>query len=480
MPTLTRDLAVSLDEARYRAGRSAFRNAGKSESHGHVGLEQEYLTIVTDSSGTPVGRLPLGGPQGAYERLDQHTAHDQTLIRRATETQTPREFALRNGGRLTFEPGGQIEHSTAVHSTVQAALEDVSDVRRHLAEAIEPSQAVLAGAGLDVWNDIEDIPLQLDADRYVSMTEFFGRRGPWGRLMMRHTGSLQVNLDFGPEGVWQERWTLANLMAPVVLGIFANSPGYDGVSMRARAWQGLDPTRTGFPEFPDTSDWDPRDQYAEAALDADVMLVRASDGRWVSGRPGFSFRRWIEEGHAELGWPTVDDLEYHLTTVFFEVRPKGFLELRTCESLPDRWRAAPVVLTAAMLYDNQARIQGLQLLDGLRNRLPQMWSRAAEWGIRDDEIAGFARRLWEIALAGAERLPRGYVGGEALATAREFSEDFTLAGRMPADMLTELQGDPAKSLAWAAGSGNAPVVPLPNCARSFRSSAASSCAFRTA
>ena len=58
------------------------------------------------------------------------------------------------------------------------------------------------------------------------------------------------------------------------------------------------------------------------------------------------FSAWISDGHA-LGRPTVDDLDYHLTTLFPPVRPGGWLELRYLDALPDPWwRVAAAVVTA--------------------------------------------------------------------------------------------------------------------------------------
>jgi glutamate--cysteine ligase len=151
-----------------------------------------------------------------------------------------------------------------------------------------------------------------------------------------------------------------------------------------------------------------------------------------------------------VGWPTTDDLDYHLTTLFFEVRPRGFLELRAGEALPDPWRPAPVVLVTSLLYDPQACEAGLALLAPHRRRLVSLWQRAATVGVRDPELQGLACSLWEIALAGAERLPAGFLGGGALRVARDFVERYPVRGRMPADELELLQGlNPAWAVAWA-------------------------------
>ena len=48
----------------------------------------------------------------------------------------------------------------------------------------------------------------------------------------------------------------------------------------------------------------------------------------------------VADGH-QLGYPTVDDLAYHLATLFPPVRPKGWLELRMIDAVPDpRWQVA--------------------------------------------------------------------------------------------------------------------------------------------
>ncbi len=164
-------------------------------------------------------------------------------------------------------------------------------------------------------------------------------------------------------------------------------------------------------------DDDPRAQWADAALDADVMLIRAGDEHFAPGSPGLRFIDWINNGHYRYGWPTVGDLDYHLTTLFFEVRARGFLELRAGEAVPDALRPAQVVLATALFYDEAARAEAISLLADQRADLNGLWRRAATHGVHDDVLKGLACRLWEIALAGAQRLPAAWIGEENLAAA---------------------------------------------------------------
>jgi glutamate--cysteine ligase len=195
---------------------------------------------------------------------------------------------------------------------------------------------------------------------------------------------------------------------------------------------------------------DPRGEWAQAALDADVMLYRLDGNRYEPGCVGCTFEKWIVEGHPRWGWPTADDLDYHLTTLFFEVRPRGFLELRAGEALPDTWRPVPVALMAALLYNDRARRAALDLLGDQRGRLPELWRRAALEGVRDSELQDLSGRLWSIGLDGMSALPSGYLGDDHCAVTRAFLDRYTARGRTPGDDLIELDSeDPAAAFAWA-------------------------------
>lgn len=453
MPTKDPRAALSEDEARRRAGLAAFPDPKGAAAEMGVGLEPELFPIMVGPSGEPSGRLVLTRPNGTgvVQIVDGLAYADGEIRPRVGRPPHAFYYPLSNGGRLTFEPGAQVEHSTALHPNAAAALADVDHVIAMLRRGFGADGVRLAAVGLDVWHDVEEVPQQLRAGRYTAQAAYYRQRGHWGAVMMRHTASLQINLDLGPEGVWQERWLAANLVSPMLTAIFACSPGPGAVSSRARTWQQLDPTRSGFPPmFTGGAGDDPRAEWAEAALNADVMLIRSGDEHFAPGSPGLRFIDWIKDGNIRYGWPTVEDLNYHLTTLFFEVRARGFLELRAGEGVPDELRPAQVVLASALIYDDRARSETIELLAGHRADLDDLWCRAATHGVHDDELRSLACRLWEIALQGAERLPDGWIGNENLTATKAFIDAYTARGRVPADRLSELmEEDPARALAWA-------------------------------
>jgi glutamate--cysteine ligase len=454
MPTTDRRSAISADEARQRAGVKAFPKLMQSGGHGRVGLEPELFPIVTSATGQPRERLLLSRPGGlgVVQVIDGLAGVSSEILPRIGRPPHAFFYPLAGGGRLTFEPGAQVEHSTEVHRDAASALADVGRVLDRLRGGFGPRSVRLAAVGMDVWHPVEEVPQQLRAGRYTAQAAYYRQRGHWGGVMMRHTASLQINLDLGPEGVWQERWLAANLMSPLLTATFSCSPSEGMVSTRARAWQELDPTRSGFPALlmAGAGD-DPRAEWGEAALQADVMLFHIDEERFTPGCPGQRFVDWINDGHPRYGWPTADDLDYHLTTLFFEIRPRGFLELRAGEAVPDELRPAQVVLTSALLYDDRARADAIALLASQRSELNVLWRRAAVEGVHDDELKQLACRLWEIGLAGAKRLPEGWIGRENLDATASFLEKYTAQGQVPGDMLSKLnEDDPARALAWAA------------------------------
>lgn len=414
-----------------------------------VGLEPELFPVRVGPGGEPLARLPIHGPGGSLERFERLP---EAPWRRAEREDDLPELLLADGGRITFEPGGQVEHSSPVHPSAAATLADLRRTQAALRRALGPD-AALAAAGVDPWFGPGEVPTQLEAPRYRAMAAYFARRGPDGALMMRCTASTHINLDLGPEGVRTERCALAHLVAPLMTATFSSSPGEGVHCRRARVWQGVDPSRTGFPSATGLeAGLPPEEICARAALDADVLLFRTADGAAVAGEPGFSFRRWIEEGHPRHGRPRPSDLLYHLTTLFFEVRVRGRLELRSPDALPPPWWGVPLVLASGLLYDPAARERALGELSGLCTRLHDLWVRAALDGLGDPEIGRLSERVWEIAVSGAGRLPRGWLPESDLRRAGEFLERFTARGRAPADELREAaELGPAASLSWARG-----------------------------
>ena len=291
-----------------------------------------------------------------------------------------------------------------------------------LEEAASAAGLQLVTRGIDPMNPIEAYPLAVGSERYLRLAAHLATLGPAGGRMMRQTSSIQVNVSWGEDPL--EEWTVANRAAPYLLAVFANSPRYEGAptghrSTRARQWRSLDPTRTGIPL--DASD--PVEAYLRFALGAGAILLGESG---ADVRP---FAEWVQSGCASMA-----DWEDHLSTLFPEVRPRGYLELRGLDALPIRWWTVPLTILAGLLVDPVARREALESLGPPSGALLE---RAGREGLDDPEIRAGAEQLWELALAGISRLD-AHEWGELEGIALEFEET---VGRMRPSRSTAARGD---------------------------------------
>jgi glutamate--cysteine ligase len=298
------------------------------------------------------------------------------------------------GSRLTFEPGGQVELSSPPQRSVAAACDSLSTDLAVAREAFSPLGVNLVQCGLRPASEQPSARL-VDTPRYRAMEAYFDTEWPEaGRAMMRQTASVQVNLGLGAGGRGARRWRAANVLGPVLAAAFSSSPTDQGCgNRRLGTWLRLDPSRTG-PVRCDPG-VDPRQAWIDYALDANVMLIRTDDGdEALVGEP-ITARAWIGHGHPR-GWPSADDVAYHLTTLFPPVRPRGWLELRMIDALPDPWWRVPVAVAAALVDDEEA----VAACEPVADR----WWQAAIDGLADPPIAAAAAVCARRSLTGLHRV----------------------------------------------------------------------------
>ena len=202
-----------------------------------------------------------------------------------------------------------------------------------------------------------------------------------GKEMMTATAALQVNLDAGPASGWEDRLALIRSMVPMLVAASSTSPYLAGTtsgwhSMRQGTWQGIDHGRSDpVPLGEPTAAW------ATYALNAPVMLVHdGSELMPVTER--IPFAQWLRGGAPFGRRPTMADLEYHLTTLFPPVRPRGYIELRCLDAAPDRWWPALAALTVTLVDDPVAADAAAELCAPIADS----WETAARHGLHDDAI----------------------------------------------------------------------------------------------
>lgn len=332
------------------------------------------------------------------------------------------------GSRVTVEPGGQVELSTVPAPTADRALDAATADATALHERLADAGLVAVHRAVDTRRAPSRI---LDAPRYRCMESYFAAGGDAGTWMMSNTASLQVNLGHDPDDP-DRRWALAHRIGPVLVAAFANSPGFDRAgrrweSMRQAIWWSIDPGRTRPPPGRGSAG----ETWLDYVLAADVMLVRSADGDGAEAvAPGLPFGRWLAEGHP-VGWPTADDLRYHLTTLFPPVRPRGWLELRMLDLQPPRLRDVATLVALTALTTGAAA--------ELEERLPptaDLWRAAARHGLAHPVLAAAARSLFAVVVPAVRSVTDD---GRRLDDVRAFADLHVARGCSPAQRIADAE-----------------------------------------
>lgn len=355
--------------------------------------------------------------------------------------------ALPLSSALTVEPGGQLELSSLPAPTLAACVSAMRADLTAVRETLRGHGLVLSGHGTDPWLPPRRV---LREPRYDALEASLDRAGPAGRSMMCSSASVQVCLDAGHEEPGPlghgRRWLLAHLLGAVLVAAFANSPMLSGRptgwrSTRQLLWERIDVGRSGAPPL----HAEPRSAWARHVLDAPVMCVRAADGPWQVPQD-LSFREWIRTGAPRP--PTRSDLDYHLTTLFPPVRPRGHLELRMIDAQPgdDGW-LVPLAVTTALFDDPEAAETAYRAVKPLAERAgPRpaphnpLWRDAARLALADAELREAATACFGAAL---DALPRIGAGPDVRQAVADFMRRYVVRGRCPADDVLDPLHQPA-------------------------------------
>jgi glutamate--cysteine ligase len=302
-----------------------FHQAGKPRDRWTIGTEYEKLA-VDPRTGQAIG---FSGARGI-----------ETLLRELAERfdwepqeESGRTIALRRAhASITLEPGGQVELSGEPYRTLHETREELATHVHELATVGGELGIAFVGLGMQpvsTLDGIEWVPKQ----RYAIMRDYMPRVGTLGHRMMKQTATVQANIDYADEADAMRKLRIGMATAPIVNAIFANSCISENrlngqLSYRGYIWTDTDRARCGLLPFAFRPGASFRD-YVDWALDVPLYFVLRG-GRYRTEVTGVPFRRFLDTG-LDGQRATLDDWRLHLTTLFPEVRLKGYIELRSAD-----------------------------------------------------------------------------------------------------------------------------------------------------
>src|SRR5205085_8915715 len=359
------------------------------------GFADQITSRVVENGYVTEANLGVGG-QGSGDREEKRPAPG------------PRPPAP-TMGRLTLEPGGQVEFSGVPHASLIEVERGLRQFALRLVEIAATQNVIFIAIGFDPLRRIEE-QRWIPKARYGIMRPYLKKRGARAWDMMCRTAAIQANLDYSDLKDLARKFQLATRLAPVAAAMFANSPFENGKlsgykATRYRAWLDTDPDRTG---------------PAPLALDDEFTVERFLD--YVAGVPMLFIRR--EENYIDVAGhsfseylagcgcpmtPIFQDFTDHLTTIFTEARLKPHVEQRSMDCGSIEMAMAAMAFWKGLMYDRTALESALGLAPKLT---PGEYAefqldvarRGLEASIKQVPLSTLAADALQIARAGLQRI----------------------------------------------------------------------------
>ena len=349
----------------------------------------------------------------------------------------------RGGASITLEPGGQLELSGEQCPTIHCTRTEMTTHVREIVSVGRELGLAFLGLGMQPVSRVEEIEW-VPKQRYRIMAPYMAKVGTLGHRMMKQTATVQANIDYADERDAMRKLRVGMGLSPLLNAMFANSSVSDGdlnryMSFRGHVWTDTDVARCGLLRFA-FRDGAGFADYVEWALDVPLYFILRG-GRYQTAVTGTPFRRFLGEG-AGGERATLDDWNLHLTTLFPEVRLKGYIELRAADSQPPERILALPALVKGVFYEADCLDAAYDLIkrwsyEDCVTLYRDVHREALHARLRGVKVLELARELYSIA---EEGLRRQHALNEAGQDERLYLErvgEQLAMGRSPARVIAE-------------------------------------------
>lgn len=334
-----------------------FHSCGKAPEEWRIGTEYEKVGIDRNTAKA----IPYSGPRGVEAIL-------KALIEEYAWEPYEEDghiVALRRPKHeIHLEPGGQIELSGEPCVDIHCSNVEFIQHMNELINVADRFNVTFLGLGIQPFSRVEEIEW-VPKRRYRIMAPYMATVGTMGHRMMKQTATVQANIDYKDEKDAMAKFRTGMGLVPILVAMFANSPIADGAptdykSFRQYIWTRTDKDRAGLLPFAFSPDLT-FEHYVDYALDVPMYFI-VRDGAYIDFT-GITFRQFLEKGHKGHE-PMLEDWRLHLTTLFPEVRLKGYLEFRSADSLPLELMPALPAVIKGIFYESDCLTAAWDLVKG--------------------------------------------------------------------------------------------------------------------
>lgn len=246
---------------------------------------------------------------------------------------------------VSLEPGSQFEISIRPQASVNHLDRCYRKFLDHVLPVIHKHGKKLVGVGFQPVTSPDDIRL-IDKKRYHYMNQHFSGTGTMGYYMMRASAATQMAVDYFSEEDFVEKLQWATRIGPYMALMFDSVSYVKGEYLeenlfRTTIWANTDNQRSNTVRGGLEDDFS-FDRYTEHILDFEPVVVTEGDETIPTGHQ--TTRQLLNETVSSELW------EHFLSMAFFDVRAKGYLEIRMFDSVPYPYNMAAVALVKGLMY----------------------------------------------------------------------------------------------------------------------------------
>lgn len=329
-----------------------FSKGSRKQEEYKIGMEFERFLVDAQT----LRAVPFEGDRGIERFLRELASSDLPGHTWEKVLDQGKLISLKWGETaITLEPGGQVEISCSAHDNMQNLYRELELLDSMMHKIADKIGTKLIARGIQPMETIETSPW-MPKSRYRWMKEYYEKRNQSAFEMMLLTASIQVNFDYSSEQDAARKVFVSSFLSPILGAVFANSSIEQGkpngfVTRRIPIWRKTDPDRCGTPDFFVDGTFS-FEKYRDYALDI-PMYFAFRNGEYVDVQ-NITFREFLSSQGGKWGPVTLGDWEFHLTTLFPEVRLKNHLEFRTADSNPVELVVALATMWKGLFYNQVA------------------------------------------------------------------------------------------------------------------------------
>ncbi|MDR2748639.1 MAG: hypothetical protein LBB10_01925 [Bifidobacteriaceae bacterium] len=307
---------------------SYFESGIKLNTDKKIGLELEHF--VVDKNGNSVSYFGTNSDSVYSDKAGVEKIL-QEMKPYFTEYEYENDYLIGMSNAdavISLEPGAQLEISISPCASAEEGFDLYKKVRLQIESVLEKRDYRLETFGYRKKEKAEDIDI-IPKKRYKVFNELFVNDRAEGKKMMRGTASTQVSLDYFSELDAIDKFQHFFALGPIWALLFTNTPYFEGREnheplLRSDIWYHTDYQRAGI--IKDVFDKGYSFEKYAALVDTTPLLVTESGNANGKSAAQVYPDRQLKKS----------EIEYIISNLFFDVRMKNFLELRTVDSLPEK------------------------------------------------------------------------------------------------------------------------------------------------